>query len=60
MKNKKSGDGVWTCCRAEEREGTACTEGSHKAADYPDEDAKKYFYDRHLRNPSDAWKRSKE
>lgn len=60
VKNKKSGDGVWTCCRAEEREGAGCTEGSHKSAEYPDEEAKKYNYDRHLRNPSDAWKRAKD
>jgi hypothetical protein len=31
-------------------------EGSHKFVDYPDEEAKKYFFDRALRNPSDNWK----
>ena len=46
VKNKKSGDGIWACCRAEEREAPGCMEGSHKSAEYPDDDAKKYFYDR--------------
>ena len=60
VKNKKSGDGVWSCCHIEEREGAGCVESSHKHAEYPDEEAKKYFFDRHLRNPSDNWKRSKD
>jgi len=60
VKNKKSGDGIWSCCQAEEREGSACTESSHRFVNYPDEEAKKYFFDRHLKNPSDNWKRSKD
>jgi hypothetical protein len=60
VKNKKSGDGIWSCCHAEEREGSACTESSHRFVNYPDEEAKKYFFDRHLKNPSDNWKRSKD
>lgn len=56
LKNKKSGDGHWTCCQAEEREGAGCTEDKHKFAEWPDEEAKKYFFDRHLKNPADSWK----
>lgn len=59
VKNKKSGDGVWTCCRSEEREGVGCVEEHHKFADYPDEEAKKLFFDRHIKNPADAWKNVK-
>ena len=54
--NRKTGDGVWSCCQSDEKDNKGCTEGSHKFVDYPDEDAKKYFFDRALRNPSDNWK----
>lgn len=46
VKNKKSGDGVWSCCGAEERDGSSCVKGAHRAVEYPDEEAKKYFYDK--------------
>lgn len=54
--NRKTGDGVWSCCQSDEKDNKGCVEGSHKFVDYPDEEAKKYFFDRALRNPSDNWK----
>jgi hypothetical protein len=60
VKNKKSGEGVWSCCRAEEKEAVGCVQGTHKFANYPDEEAKKYFFDKHLKHPSHNWLRSKE
>jgi len=56
--NKRTGDGVLTCCRSDEREGAGCVEGTHKTAEFPDEEAKKLFFDMPLRNPSDNWKRA--
>ena len=58
IKNKKSGDGVWSCCGGEERECEPCTKDYHKHADWPEEDAKKYFFDKPLRNPAENWNRS--
>ena len=55
VKNKRSGDGVWTCCQSDEREGAGCTESVHKTAEYPDEDAKKLFFDKPLKNPANNW-----
>lgn len=55
VKNKKAGDGIWSCCGLEERDGTPCTQDAHKFADWPEEDAKKYFFDKPLKNPSDSW-----
>lgn len=56
IKNKKSGEGMWSCCQAEEREGAGCSEDKHKFAEWPDEEAKKYFFDKPLKNPADNWK----
>lgn len=56
--NKRTGDGVWSCCQSDEREGAGCVEGAHKTAEFPDEEAKKLFYDMPLKNPSDNWKRA--
>jgi len=56
LKSKKSKEGIWTCCNSEERDGHPCTEEKHKYTDWPDEDAKKYFFDKPLKNPSESWK----
>ncbi len=55
VKHKKSGDGVWTCCSSEERDGEPCTRETHKFAEWPDEVAKKYFFDKPLKVISDTW-----
>lgn len=55
LKNKKQGDGVWTCCGLEERDGEPCTKGVHQFAEWPEENAKKYFFDKPLKNPSETW-----
>ena len=31
-------------------------EDKHKFAEWPDEEAKKYFFDKPLKNPADKWK----
>lgn len=54
--NKKTGDGKWTCCGEESMEAPTCVEDKHKFADWPEEDSKKYFYDKPLKNPSENWK----
>ena len=56
VKSKKSGEGVWTCCGSEERECLPCTEERHKYAEWPEDDAKKYFFDKPLKNPSENYK----
>jgi hypothetical protein len=56
VKNKKSGEGIWSCCQKEERDGEGCSEDKHKFAEWPDEDAKKYFFDKQLKHPSEGGK----
>ena len=53
VKNRKTDDGVWTCCGADTREAETCSEDDHKFAEYPDDEAKKYFFDRPLKHPSE-------
>ena len=54
LKSKKSdNDGVWSCCGSDERDGEACIKENHRCAEFPDEDAKKYFFDKPLKNPSE-------
>ena len=39
--------GVWTCCGNDATDGCSpCTEMEHKSPEWPDEEAKKYFYDK--------------
>ena len=47
--NKKSGISAWTCW-GEDKNAGPCTKWEHKFADFPEEEAKKYFYDRPLIN----------
>jgi hypothetical protein len=54
--NVKTQEGKWSCCGSEERDGQPCSEDRHKFYEWPDEEAKKYFFDRPLKNPSDSWK----
>jgi hypothetical protein len=51
VKNKKTGEGTWTCCGNDGREAAPCSEDRHKIAEWPDEDAKKYYYDKPLKYP---------
>lgn len=55
---KRRGDkaGVWTCCQADGREAPPCAEGNHTFAEWPDEDAKKYFFDRPLKIAAELYK----
>jgi hypothetical protein len=39
VKKKATGDGVWTCCGAEERTAEGCNETEHRSAEWPEEDA---------------------
>ena len=44
-------EGEWTCCGEVNNEATMpCTEMEHKVAFWPDEEAKKYFYDKPMRD----------
>ena len=54
VRNRKTGDGVWTCCQGETRETAPCAEDRHKFAEWPDEEAKKYFFDRPLKYPGES------
>jgi len=39
--------GQWTCCGEDATESCSpCTEMVHKSPEWPDEEAKKYFYDK--------------
>ncbi len=53
VRSKKSKDGIWTCCQAEERDAKGCQEGSHAHYDYPDEEAKKYNFDKPIKVTSE-------
>lgn len=44
---------MWTCCQGEARETAPCAEDKHRFAEWPDEEAKKYYYDRPLKYPGD-------
>jgi len=46
--DKRSGMSEWTCCNEDAQAGP-CSQGEHKSAEFPDEEAKKYFYDRPLK-----------
>ncbi len=60
MENKITGKQVWTCCKSirggsyrnniieDVKEATPCSELSHKSANYPDEEAKIYFFNKPL------------
>jgi hypothetical protein len=56
VKNKKTREGIWSCCQNEERDCAGCTEDRHKFAEWPDEDSKKYFFDKQLKHPSEDYK----
>lgn len=51
LKVKKSGEKTWTCCGEDGAEAEGCVEEKHKHAEWPDEEAKKYFYDKPLKPP---------
>ena len=52
VKNKKSGEGVWSCCGEEDFKAAPCQEGgAHVHAEWPEEDAKKYFFDKPVKYP---------
>lgn len=53
LRNRKTGEGVWSCCHGESRETAPCAEDRHKFAEWPDEEAKKYFYDRPVKYPGE-------
>ncbi len=55
VKNKKTGEGIWSCCQEEARDGPTCQEGDHAHANYPEDEAKKYFFDRPLKDPSQTY-----
>lgn len=42
--------GQFTCCGGSE-DGPGCQEGTHKTLNYPEEEAKLYFYPKELNNP---------
>jgi hypothetical protein len=44
----KKGPIQWTCCQ-EDASAPPCWEGPHNSADFPEEEAKKYFYDKPLK-----------
>lgn len=49
-KRKEDKKGFWTCCEAEDREAPPCQEGGNCTfALWPDEESKKYFFDRPLK-----------
>jgi len=56
VSNPKTGDGRWTCCNEDAKDAKPCREEHHYFAEWPDEDAKKYFFDKPLKNPSTQWK----
>ena len=46
--DKRSGFSQWTCC-GEDKDAGPCSKAEHRAVEFPDEEAKKYFYDRPLK-----------
>lgn len=46
--DKRAGTAEWTCCN-EDASAPPCSEGEHKFSDFPEEEAKKYFYDKPLK-----------
>ena len=48
VRSKKTGDGIWSCCRSDEKDGVGCIASTHKSVEYPEEEAKKYFYDKQV------------
>lgn len=55
-KRRDDKNGTWSCCEAEGREAAPCQEGEHATAEWPDEEAKKYFFDKPLKNAADKYK----
>lgn len=56
-KGPKAMEGVWTCCEANTRDAPPCQEGgNHAYATWPDEEAKKYFFDKPLKNEAERYK----
>jgi hypothetical protein len=43
-------NGTWSCCQ-KDKGGDGCVTGSHKSADWPDKEAKLYFYPKPVLNP---------
>lgn len=56
-KKAKEEEGTWDCCQAEGRSAQPCQEGGNCSyAVWPEEEAKKYFYDRPLKNEAERYK----
>ena len=53
--DKRLGTAEWTCCNGE-AEAEPCTTQEHTFAEFPDEEAKKYFYDKPLKPIGDYTK----
>jgi len=50
--DKRLGIAAWSCCN-EDAEAPPCTRQAHTFSEFPEEEAKKYFYDKPLRKIGD-------
>ena len=56
-KSARAEEGTWECCQSEGRSAAPCVEGgNHSYAVWPEEEAKKYFFDRPLKNEAERYK----
>jgi hypothetical protein len=50
--NKITKEKRWSCCGEDGEEAPPCSEGTHKMAEWPEEEAKLYFYNKPIVTPS--------